>query len=153
MLFCLFSLLSGCGSSDSNTNQTTNKPGNINNNSDLTKDDIEELAKIVKLPFQPEEASWRESADKKIIAVMKFSATAANNLTSQIEKQKPAQNANLNAESWFPPELVAQSQQSGDESLKGKEYSAADFLLAPYTKGKITRIDETNYFVLELSGQ
>lgn len=137
----------------SNTNQITNKPNNIYTNAETTKDDLEDFAKIVKLPFQPEEVSWREFPDKKIIAVLKFSAADSNNLITQIEKQKSAQNVGLNAENWFPPELIAQSQQSGDETLKGKEYSAADFFLAPYTKGKITRIDETNYFVLELSAQ
>ncbi|HMS39726.1 MAG TPA: hypothetical protein PKE69_05830 [Pyrinomonadaceae bacterium] len=152
-LFCLLFLLSACSSPVSNSSLTINKHNNSNTNTEATKDDIEDFAKIVKLPFQPEEVSWRESADKKIIAVLKFSAADANNLTTQIEKQKPAQNAGLNAENWFPPELIAQSQQSGDETLKGKEYSAADFFLAPYTKGKITRIDETNYFVLELSAQ
>ncbi len=151
-------LLSACGTSNENSNQNANSNkisniANANANADATKDDLEDFAKVVKLPFQPEEVSWRESSDKKIIAVLKFSATEANNLTVQIEKQKPAQNSKLNAESWFPPELVAQSQQSGDETLKGKEYSAADFFLAPYTKGKITRIDETNYFVLELAAQ
>lgn len=149
----LFLLLtfSACTAPESNSNQIVNKPGNVNKNSDTTKDDPEDFARIVKLPFNPEEVSWRESSDKKIIAVLKFSAADAQSLVAQIEKQKPAQNAVLNAENWFPPELIAKSQQAGDETLKGKEYSASDFFLAPYMSGKITRIDETNYFILELS--
>lgn len=144
-------LLTACGRSE-NTNQNANKAANLSNtNTSLTKDDVEDFGKIVNLPFQPEEVSWRESADKKITAVMRFSAADANSLTAQIEKQKTPQTAAINADDWFPPELVAQSQQSGDASLKGKEYSANDFFLAPYNKGKITRIDDTNYFILELS--
>lgn len=150
-LLSLLLTLSACTASNTNSNQTPNKPSNTNANADTTKDDTEEFAKIVKLPVQPEEVSWRETNDKKLIAVLKFSATEANNLVAQIEKQKPPQTAEINAENWFPPELVAQSQQSGDASLKGKEYAANDFFLVPYTKGKITRINETNYFVLELS--
>ncbi len=151
LVFFAALFLNACAPPNTNSNNSAkaNKPSNTN--ADTTKDDTEEFAKIVKLPVQPEEVSWRESADKKIIAVLKFSATEANNLVAQIEKHKPAQNAEVNAENWFPPELVAQSQQAGDATLKGKEYAANDFFLAPYTKGKITRIDSTNYFILELS--
>lgn len=153
-LFCLLFLLimsSACTAPETNSNKIVNKSGNVNVNSDTTKDDVEDFAKIVKLPYQPEEVSWRESSDKKIIAVLKFSPADAQSLVAQIEKQKPAQNSVLNAENWFPPELIAKSQQAGDETLKGKEYSASDFFLAPYKNGKITQIDETNYFILELS--
>ena len=147
-------LFSACGTSNENSNQNanSNKSQNIANaNVDATKDDLEDFAKIAKLPFKPEEVSWRETSDKKLIAVLKFSATDAQSLITNIEKQKPVQNAELNAENWFPPELVAKSQQSGDELLKGKVYSAQDFFLAPYNNGKITRIDDTNYLILELS--
>lgn len=149
--FASILLLSACGTSNVNSNNTAKNSKPSNTNAETTKDDVEDFAKIVKLPFQPEEVSWRESADKKIIAVLKFSATEAQNLVATIEKHKPAVNAEINAENWFPPELVAQSQQSGDTTLKGKEYTANDFFLVPYTKGKITRIDSTNYFILELS--
>ena len=152
--FVSFVSFSACGTSDADSNQTANvnKAANItNSNANTTKDDLEDFGKIVKLPFQPEEVSWRETTDKKLIAVLKFSASDAQNLIAQIEKQKPAQLNAINAENWFPPELVAKSHQSGDETLKGKEYSANDFLLASYNNGKITRIDDTNYFILELS--
>ncbi len=155
IILASFVSFSACVNSNFNSNQTgnANKTSNsTNTNANATKDDLEDFGKIVKLPFKPEEVSWRESEDKKIIAVLKFSAVDAQSLIAQIEKQKPAQLAGLNAENWFPPELVAKSQQSGDETLKGKEYAANDFFLAPYNKGKITRIDDTNYFILELSG-
>lgn len=154
-VFMIFAamLFTSCSANNSNSNTETNanKQKIVSSNADSTKDDIDDFAKIIKLPFLPEEVSWRETADKKIIAVLKFSSAEAVNLITQIEKQKPAVNSEINAENWFPPELIAQSQQSGDDTLKGKEYAANDFFLAPYTKGKITRIDETNYFILELS--
>jgi hypothetical protein len=34
--------------------------------------------------------------------------------------------------------------------LKGAAYAANDFLQSPYNNGKLTRINDTNYFVLEL---
>ena len=153
ILFVSLVMFSACGMLISNSNQktNTNNAANTNANADTTKDDIEDFAKVVKLPFQPEEVSWRETSDKKLIAVIKFSAADAQTLITNIEKQKPIAPAEINAENWFPPELVAKSQQSGDELLKGKVYSANDFFLAPYNNGKITRIDDTNYFILELS--
>ena len=51
----------------------------------------------------------------------------------------------------LPPELIAQSQGSGDEILKGKSYAANEFFSESYKNGKITRINDTDYFILELT--
>lgn len=151
-------LFSACGgSADSNqksngANQTTS----ANSNSNLTKDDAEEFGKIVSMPFVPEEVMWRETNSnntKKLIAVLKFSAQDAQAIVAQAENYKPAAPSEIDAENWFPPELVAQSQQSGDEILKGKAYAANDFISREYKDGKLTRISDTNYFVLELTAQ
>ena len=114
---------------------------------------MENLAKIIKLPFAPEEATFTEtgSKDKKLVAVLKFSAADAAVITANAEKYKPPVASDIDAEMWFPPELIAKSQESGDEVLKGNEYAANDFLQPPYINGKLTRIGDTNYFVLELT--
>ena len=112
----------------------------------------------IKLPFHPEEAVWREETpgktpaptDKKLIAVLRFSKDNADKVTAQAEKYKPGADVKINTESWFPAELIAQSQTSGDETLKGISYPANDFFNTPYTDGKISRIEGTEYFVLEL---
>lgn len=132
-----------------NTNQNGGK-----DNAPLTKDDVEELGKIIKLPFAPEEVMWREESvnapnRKKLTAVVRFSAEDAARIAEQAGNNKSA--AAIDAETWFPAELVAQSQLSGDESLKGISYPADNFFQPPYNQGKITRINDTNYFVLELS--
>ena len=149
-------LLAACGKSE-NTNQKTNvsnQTANSNPNANLTNDDAEEFSKIVNLPVMPEEVAWRETNrenQKKLIAVLKFSAADAQTVVAQAEKRRPAASSEVDAENWFPPELVAQSQQSGDAAIKGSAYAADDFLLEPYKNGKMTRIDGTNYFVLELT--
>lgn len=149
------SFLSGCGGSG-NVNQqvnSANQAANINSDSNLTKDDTEDLGKIVSLPYVPEETAWRETGSqntKKLIAVLKFSASDAQAIVAQAEKYKPAALAELDAEDWFPPELIAKSQESGDESLKGNTYAANDFISRDYKDAKLTRISDTNYFVLEL---
>lgn len=147
-------------SSASNSNQTAGSANEF-----VPKDDVEELGKIIKLPIAPEEATYSENSlndknseprvpapnEKKIIAVLKFSTENANQISADAEKYKQPAPADVEAENWFPPELVAQSQISGDEVLKGVSYAADDFLQAPFNNGKLTRINNTNYFVLEMT--
>ncbi|MGC2237676.1 MAG: hypothetical protein WA584_16050 [Pyrinomonadaceae bacterium] len=148
--------LSGCGRGG-NVNQkvnSANQAANADSNANLTQDDTEDLGKIVSLPYVPEETTWRETNSqgaKKMIAVLKFSNSDAQAIVAQAEKYKPAVPAELEAENWFPPELIAKSQESGDESLKGNAYAANDFISRDYKDAKLTRISDTNYFVLELA--
>jgi len=151
-------LLNACaGNKTANTNSFAQ---GVDSNIQVgAKDDIEELGKIIKLPFLPEEATYSEinlndgssaTNQKKLVAVLKFSAVNVNQIVAQAEKYNPPAPADIDAENWFPPELVAKSQETGDEFLKGAAYAANDFLQSPYINGRLTRINDTNYFVLEL---
>ena len=161
--------LCACGVNE-NRNQNpqlpnTNQANVANANAELPKDNVEELARIIKLPFTPEEVVWRDDNlnvgshenrqpapnDKKLVAVLRFSASDANQITAQAGKYKPPVQEEIDAESWFPAELIAKTQLSGDETLKGITYAAKDFLQPPFVNGKITRVAETDYFVLELT--
>ncbi len=129
------------------------------------RDDVEDLAKIINLPRPPEEATYAETDanahsgephspapnQNKIVAVLKFSDEDAAEICAAAEKYKPSAPSDIDAEMWFPPELIAKSQESGDEALKGIEYAANDFLQPPYTNGKLRRVNDTDYFVLELT--
>ncbi|HXG85129.1 MAG TPA: hypothetical protein VNI84_14005 [Pyrinomonadaceae bacterium] len=160
-VFCLgvFFLNACAGNENAGSSTQSNQPtadSGKENNAPVVKDDADELGKIVNLPFAPEDATWREDAAaapnrKKMTAVVKFSAEDAANIVRQAESLKPAVNSAIDAETWFPAELIAQSQLSGDETLKGATFAADNFLRPPYNQGKITRISETNYFVLELT--
>jgi hypothetical protein len=158
----LFLLLTACSKPESanqngNLAQTNANQNGEKNNSSAVKDDIEELGKIIKLPVMPEETTWREDSTiappgKKLTAVVKFSAENAA-AVSRTGSNKPTTVTDIDAETWFPAELIAKSQLSGDESLKGVSFPADDFLQAPYNQGKITRINDTNYFVFEFLGK
>lgn len=132
-------------------------------------DDLSELATLVRLPEIPvnpetadepetrdrEEVVWQEietanPKGKKLIAVLRYSPEITAQIVESAEKHRPAAPADVDAETWFPPELVAKSQETGDEALKGNSFSANDFLQPPYVNGRLTRINDTNYFVLEL---
>lgn len=82
---------------------------------------------------------------------MKFKTGDADKIAAQAEKISPPQPAQIETETWYPEELTAQSQLSGDESLKGTTFAANDFLQPPYVNGKLTRVENTDYFVLELT--
>src|SRR5215203_248956 len=143
--------LTACSSNadkNSNSNQA-NQVANNAANSNSVKDDVDELEMTIKMPFHPEEAVWREEAlgksntdrvpgptDKKLVAVLRFLKEDADRIAAQAEKYKAAAPETITPDSWFPAELVAQSQTSGDETLKGASYPANDFYNAPYTDGK-----------------
>lgn len=154
-------LLNACtGTETTNDNSNTsgaNQTGN-SNSAVNAQDDIEELSKIIKLPVPPVEATYSEvnasngaPNKKRFVAILKFSTADANQIATGAEKYKPPSPADVDAEDWFPPELVAKSQETGDTSLKGIDYAATDFLQPPYTGGRLTRINDTDFFVLELT--
>lgn len=157
----LLAQLSFSCTSGRNTN-TNGGPGNTApSNTSVARDKPEELALVIVFPIEPEEAVWREDAvnttapdnshyTKKLTAVLKYPPLEAGKLATLIANAGPATPAAVDAETWFPAELIAQSEMSGDDLLKGDSYPARDFFQAPYNDGKITRIDGTDYFVLEL---
>jgi hypothetical protein len=149
---CSGNKIAGDNSSVPNSNRTANTISEI-----VARDDVEELSKIIKLPAAPDEATYSEIKlsggapnNLKLVVILKFSTRDANQIATVAEGYKPPALADIDAEDWFPPELVAKSQETGDASLKGVEYAANDFLQPPYASGRLTRINDTNYFVLEL---
>ena len=151
--------------SNNGKNDNSNSAYSVNSNTSANnvKDNIDELEMTIKIPSHPEEAVWREDIsgktvdnripgpnDKKLIAVLRFLKEDAEKIVAQAAKYKSAAPETISPESWFPAELIAQSRTSGDETLKGSAYAANDFFNLPYSDGKITRIEGTNYFVLEL---
>lgn len=150
-----FSACSGGEIANTSSNANRGNAANtFNKNTSAASDDVEELGKIIKLPVVPEEATWRELSEgakrKKIIAVLRFAPADAQNLVAQAEKYSPAKTESIGVESWFPAELVAQSQLSGDETVKATTYAANDFFQNSYNSGRFSRIEETSYFVLEI---
>jgi hypothetical protein len=161
LLTCIIFLSACVGGGNVNSNNSSDnsvQSKNDNNNANIAKDDVVELANLINSPFEFDESSvWREvkvnesSGNKKLIAVLKFKPEDAVEIVKRADGYKPSVPAELEAESWFPPELVAQSGNSGDEMLKGNSYAANDFVKTPYIGGKLTRIANTDYFVLELT--
>jgi hypothetical protein len=160
-LIVALSLVLGCSpaSKSENGNKRVERE-NINASSEKSpaNDNIEELESTIRLPFHPEDALWRDDPvngdparnRRKLIAVLKFSGDQANRIIEEAVKNKPGQPLEIETETWFPPELIAKSQESGNETIKGTSYAAIDFFQAPFVEGRLTRIDGTNFFVVEL---
>ena len=157
-LIFLGQLANACSNGTVNNSNLPQNRANQNTQK-AASDKVEELGMLVILPVEPEETVFREDAvvpadgnqyTKKLTAVLKYSAVDAEKLSAKIEASSPPLSASISTESWFPAELIAQSDLSGDDTLKGDSFAAADFYQAPYTEGKITRVEGSNYFILEL---
>jgi hypothetical protein len=143
-----------------NSKENANSQASNKNTALLPQDNAEELATLINLPQIPEEkedehADWHEetiaSKGKKITAILKYKGENAAKITALAERHKPATVTEIGTEEWFPEELTAQTQLSGNESLRGNVYGANDFYNPPYVHGRLIRIQDTNYFVLELT--
>jgi hypothetical protein len=146
-------LAAGCAGNQGNANTSTNS-NSSQSNVNATKTNVEELGVIVNVPYESEEVFWREdSQHKKIVAVLRFPQAEASRLVADAEKIRPPQEASINSETWFPPELVAQGDASADDTLKGKSYAANSFFQDTYNEGRIIKIDDSDYFILELSSK
>jgi hypothetical protein len=170
----LLSLFISCASNNTANQQNTNKESNTAQIAEkaptTASDDTEELARTIKLPITPEDVLWMPDAGgkskstnalaantansqggKRLVAVLKYSEADSAALTSQVEKIAAPTPAAIIPEEWFPEELIAQSETAGDQSLKGKQYDARDFVQAPYVKGRLIKLEQQGYFILELT--
>jgi hypothetical protein len=146
-------MLSGCGTADS-SNSAANDDNSAASNTNSVKTNVEELGMIVNVPYESDECAFREfPSQKKLVAVLRLPQNEANRLIADAEKIRPAQRVSVAPEAWFPAELVAQSETTGDDMLNGQSYAANAFFQEPYNDGRITHIDQTDYFILELSSK
>jgi hypothetical protein len=117
----------------------------------------------IRLPYEPTEAFWREDAAasgtdgqpvpnaKRLKATLRFEPADVQKLMADLA----ASNAHpepvvIDIEQWFPAELITKSEMGEESKLNGTSYPADIFYQAPYLSGRAVRIDETDYFVLEL---
>src|SRR4051812_7354953 len=146
--------LMGCGGGSADGNTSANANSQPAANSNTAKTNVEELGMLINVPYESDEVFWKDDPSrKKLVAVLKFPTGEANRLIGDAEKVRPPQKVSINPESWFPPELVAQSDMTGDDTLNGKSYAANAFFQDQYNEGRIVHIDDTDYFVLELTSK
>lgn len=157
-LFIFLQILSACSQNSHEINTSNSAASNANaaNAAKTANDNIEELGMIVKLPFEPDEVAWKEIPTENgriLTAVLRFSGENASKIVSQATRIRPASPAILTAEIWYPSELISQSEIDGDSNLRAATYAADDFLQPPYAEGRISRVENTDYFILELNAK
>ncbi len=145
--------LLSCARPAGNSNAANSAATDSANNAPVgPKDNIEEFGMLVRLPFAPEEVAWKEKPEqKKLTAVIRFSPENAQKMAAEVAKNGQPSPATVTVESWYPNELIAQGELTGESTVKGQSYPAEPFLNPPYTTGKITRIENTDYFILQIS--
>ena len=147
-------LLVACGGPVNNSANSPLAPNQVRENSNSARSNVEELRLIATIPYEAEDVVWKEDQTrKKLVAVLRFSSADSSKVVAEAERLKPPEAASVSSETWFPPELIAQSEMSGDDILMGNAYAAHQFFLDQYLAGRIIRIENTDYFVLELSAK
>lgn len=120
-----------------------------------SNDNAEELGMIVLMPAEPMEVAWREEtvpgsqSEKRLKAAIRFEPADADRISAQAAQVKAPSDAEIDSEEWFPPELVTQSEMNEGSKLKGKEYAADAMLQQPFTRGRLVRVENSDYFILE----
>ena len=164
LLLVFLVLLAGCGGGPETANNSTPvSPREVNEkNTPVVNEKAEELGMLIKLPFVPVEVAFMEQPavaepgrspgpnDKKLRAVILYEKEDAESLAAEAAKLAEPTAVEIDADTWFPAELVSQSELNEGQKLKGKAYPADMLFQAPYLAGTLVRIDETNYFVVEM---
>ena len=153
-LSIFISVMVGCGGPDANSNANAVDASNSSQANNSAKTNVEELALLINVPYESEEVFWKDDPQhKRIVAVLRFPPNEAGRLIADAQKIRPPQKVNIGTESWFPPELIAQSDVSGDDTLSGQAYAANAFFQDAYNDGRVIKVDDSDYFVLEMNAK
>ncbi len=158
-LILFIQMLAACGGAAGN-DDTGNKNAASANKSDPiaegVKDSAEELGELVKLPFEPEEVTWKEIAsgnNKKLLAVIRFTPEDSKKVVEHAAKLKAGEPVSIPSERWFPAELVSQGELRGDDQITATAYPADEFFMPLYSEGRLSRVQNTDFFILELTAK
>ena len=153
VLFVLTMLISGCGETQENTGVNSSANAASRTNANAAKSNFEELSLYVQVPYETVEIAWKQDPAKNIRAILRFTTKESDALVAEAEMLGQGQAVTVPVETWFPEELIAQGEVSGDDTLKGTAYAANAFFQEPYTRGRLIRIDGVDYFILEVAPQ
>jgi hypothetical protein len=150
--------LYGCGSKPVvNSSSASNTNSNSTSAANATNDNVEDLRSLVKIPFEPEEVVFRvlSTADKRqrLLAVFVLTPEIHRSLESRLASAGAGHAQLVTVEQWFPAELTAMAEMSGETTINGTAFPATEFFQPPYTDGNIVFIPQTDYAVLDLQAK
>ncbi|MFN2502383.1 MAG: hypothetical protein ABR530_10275, partial [Pyrinomonadaceae bacterium] len=116
--------LSGCGGGTVDVNSPTVN-ATQGQSASAPRTNVEELGVLIRVPYETEDIAWKDyPAEKKIIAVLRLSPLDADRLVAAAQPFGPPQLVTVSIEPWFPDELIAQGDTSGDSNVRGQAYPA-----------------------------
>lgn len=157
-----------CSSEHGTANEnTTPFPKRQDNSEKAANNNAEELALLIELPFEPTEVVWREirlgtensdrmlpsQNERRLVAVLRFDPADVKKLAGSAGKLREPTEGSIDVEQWFPKELLAKSEIDAEAKLAGNIYAADSFFRSPYLSGTLTHLDDTDYFVLDLTAR
>ena len=150
-----FSLLSGCGGDAGNPTINANAAGNAAAaTTSKANTNAEELGLLINFAWETEDLAWkRDDTKKTLIAAFRLSPEDARKLSEQLNSKGQGAPKEVAVEEWFPAELVAQGETGGSSTVPTLAFPANDLYQPPFTQGTISRVDGTDYFVIELNAQ
>lgn len=147
-----FSLLLSCGGDA--VENANNATGNTAAVTSKANTNAEELGLLINFAWETEDLAWkRDDAKKTLIAAFRLSPEDARKLSDQLSSNGEGAPKEVAVEDWFPAELVAQGESSGSSTVPATAFPASDLYQPPFTQGTISRVDSTDYFVIELNAQ
>ena len=137
------------GNSSSANTAEENRVASVPNKAN---DKAEELGMLLNFALEPEDIVWHQNEkQKKIVAVFRLDEENTKKLTDQLAARSPGSAKSVTVEDWFPPELIAGGEATDASTVDGTAYPADDFYQPPFSLGTITRINNTDFFVIEVS--
>jgi hypothetical protein len=148
--------LCSCGAAPgTNSNQqNTANGGNTTNSQNGPNDNVEELRASIQVPFEPEEAVWRITSDKsgrkRLTAVLRLKPEDYKGLSTKAAAAGSGRQVQVSVEPWFPAELIAMSETTGENTVPATSYPANEFFQAPFNSGAVSLVSDTDYIIIEL---
>lgn len=107
---------------------------------------------LINFTLEPEDILWRQTeTPRKVVAVFRLAEEDTKKLADSLSARSPGAARSVAVEDWFPTELIAGGEATGGSSVDGTAYPADEFFQPPFTQGTITRVNDTDFFVLELT--
>ena len=148
-------LLTGCGDSAADgANNANAAVSTVASNTNKANTNAEELGMLINFAWETEDLAWKKDESKKTLtAAFRLSPEDAKKLSDQLASKGQGAPKEVAVEDWFPAELIAQGETTGGSAVPATAYPAADLYQQPYTQGTISRVEGTDYFVIEVHAQ
>ena len=148
-------LLTACGENAGEGADNANAAvSSVASNTNKADTNAEGLGMLINFAWETEDLAWkRDEARKTLTAAFRLSPEDAKKLSDQLAAKGQGAPKEVAVEDWFPAELIAQGESRGGSTVPATAYPANELYQQPYTQGTISRIEGTDYFVIEMNAQ